>query len=147
MFICEECGEVFSEYEVNRWEDEIGEYCGVPYTEKMSGCPNCKGTYVEAKKCEKCGTWIREDSWDFCEECLNEYQNKENCLDIGAENKDKVKINEFLASAFSEKEIEDILLEHLEKDEEKMASAIRDYCEYDMFYFVEWVKKKWKKEK
>jgi hypothetical protein len=147
MYICKECGDVFNQFEVDTWEEDRGEFWGMPCYERMSGCPNCRGDYVEAKRCVECGAWIPEDDWDMCEECMADYENEEICLELGVETEDEIKLNGFLLSVYSRKEIEKILLEHLKQDEEKMANAIKDYCEWDTMYFIEWVRKKWKEEK
>lgn len=62
MYICEECGEVF-EVPIN-WVE--------PHGEELSGCPYCKGAYVEVIECSLCGDYHRdEDLYDgICIECI-----------------------------------------------------------------------------
>ena len=54
MFVCTECGFLFEEPEY--WIERHGLDYG-PY-EQWSGCPQCKGSYVEAHRCDCCGDWI-----------------------------------------------------------------------------------------
>ena len=51
---CLECGKVFEDDEVAHWEEDRGEFWGVPCTETVSGCPHCRGDYDEAIKCDSC---------------------------------------------------------------------------------------------
>lgn len=148
MFICEECGHIFDQSEVDTWEENRGECWGVPCTEKLSGCPNCRGYYTDAKRCKKCGDWIKEDDPDLCNDCIEKEKTQENVVEIGNQWKEKVTINGFLTSCFSEEEIEDILFDHINSlDEEKKKQMIVDYCDFDTLDFINWVVKKWKREK
>ncbi len=147
MYICVDCGKVFDGDEISIWKESRGEFWGEPCTEKMYGCPNCKGEFVKAKECKICGDWIKEDDWDICEECIDKYKTADNCLEIGKDYKEKIILNGFLHFAFSLSEIENILLERLKQDEERLKSLVSDYCQEDMLYFTEWVGKKWNEEK
>lgn len=147
MYICVDCGKVFDEEEISVWHESRGVYWGEPCTEKMYGCPNCKGEFVKAKKCKICGDWLKEYDWDICEECYSKYMTKETCLEIGKENASTIKLNDFIVSNFSKEEIEKIVMEKFQENAEKIANAVKDYCEYDMSYFVDWVGKKWNEEK
>ena len=72
MKICLECGEVFDDDEIAYWEERRGEFWGFPAYETMSGCPHCKGDYVEAYECENCGKYFTLDELDenhLCEDC------------------------------------------------------------------------------
>ena len=72
MFVCLECGRVFEE--AIEWEENHGLDYG-PY-EKWSGCPSCKGDYVEAYPCDGCDDWITgqyvklSNGERFCENCF-----------------------------------------------------------------------------
>lgn len=147
MFICVECGKSFDYGSINRRYEHRGEFWGVPCSEEVCGCPHCGGSFVEAKQCSVCDEWVKDDEWDVCEECREKSMTEEVCLEIGEENACDVRLNEFLSSAFSEEEIEQILLEKLRQDENKMREAIKSYCESDMLYFVEWVAEKWKTQR
>lgn len=45
MFICLECGREFRE--PKHWEEYHGECFGYPAYEPMSGCPYCRGDYMD----------------------------------------------------------------------------------------------------
>ena len=75
MFICLECGYVFSEPEY--WEETHGLDYG-PY-EKWSGCPRCRSSYAETYPCDRCGEWIdgayiKIDDKRYCEYCYDKYE-------------------------------------------------------------------------
>jgi methionyl-tRNA synthetase len=69
--ICLECWKVFADDEVAHWEEQVGEYWGVPAYETVYGCPHCGGDFEEATKCTKCGEfcapWELDDG--LCEKC------------------------------------------------------------------------------
>lgn len=75
MYCCLECGHIFDEDDIETWSEGRGEYWGTPCHEKMSGCPQCKGSYVKTYKCDCCNKWItgkyiKLDSGErICEEC------------------------------------------------------------------------------
>lgn len=79
MYCCLECGHIFSEDEVSVWQEDRGEYWGMPCYESMSGCPHCKGEYVKTYQCESCNEWIvgqyiKLNSGErICEECYTTY--------------------------------------------------------------------------
>ena len=44
---CDDCGLIFAEDEIATWEEERGEYGGIPAYEKMAGCPRCHSTSID----------------------------------------------------------------------------------------------------
>ena len=67
MYICEVCGEVFTEPNVIEERHPYGDGYA---TEDWYACPCCESTdIVEAKKCAGCGEWFAELEDDFCEDC------------------------------------------------------------------------------
>ena len=74
MFVCIECGRIFNEDEVVVWEERHG--LDTPPYEPWSGCPSCKGDYVEAYLCDGCDEWITgqyvklSNGERFCENCF-----------------------------------------------------------------------------
>ena len=72
MYKCVDCETVFEEPAT--WEEDRGEFWGVPCTEKVSGCPKCKGDYDEVFQCQRCEEWCFEDELTdgFCEICHDE---------------------------------------------------------------------------
>lgn len=75
MFVCLECGCIFDEDEVAVWQEDRGEFWGIPCSETVSGCPVCKGDYVKTYRCGCCGKWIDGDHIELangeriCENC------------------------------------------------------------------------------
>ena len=79
MFKCIDCGNLFEEGEQAVWYEDRGEYWGVPCSERMTGCPVCKGDYEEAKECKECGEWHFSDELTdgLCENCREETEDAE----------------------------------------------------------------------
>ena len=116
MFKCLECGHVFSEYDLNTWEESRGEHFGIPCYEKMSGCPICEGDYEETVQCAVCGSEHLEDELfgGVCSECIDEYRKDFNaCYEISIGETKEIKINALLASLFDVSDIEKILKEYI----------------------------------
>lgn len=76
MKICNECGSTFEDDAVAVWNERHG-FSEPPY-ENWTGCPFCYGGYEEAKQCERCGDYHREESIynNWCLDCL---QNQITC--------------------------------------------------------------------
>lgn len=80
MYCCIECGHIFSEDDVTTWQESRGEYWGTSCSETVSGCPHCKGDYVETHKCDSCGEWIDgayiklESGERICQNCYTTYE-------------------------------------------------------------------------
>lgn len=116
MLKCLECGHVFSEYDLNTWEESRGEHFGIPCYEKMSGCPICEGDYDETVQCAVCGSEHLEDELfgGVCSECIDEYRKDFNaCYEISIGETKEIKINALLASLFDVSDIEQILEEYI----------------------------------
>ena len=58
MYVCLNCGCIFSEDDVATWQESRGEFWGIPCSETVSGCPICKGDYVKTYRCGCCTEWI-----------------------------------------------------------------------------------------
>lgn len=112
---CLECGHIFEEGEQAFW-NEYGEYWGTPFSQRMSGCPICKGTYEETVGCEICGSQhLEKELTDgVCDECIGEYRNDFTaCYDLFVGEKMGININPVLASLLDDADIEQILKEHI----------------------------------
>lgn len=140
MYICKCCGLTFDE--PSRWYEERG--AGLqPFLEEWSGCPACLGYYEEANECDICGeayvaSEVREG---VCDCCVQKYGNDiETCYRISGDECDKesVKLNGFLAWAFSDSDIEAILYEALENEQKKTHTRIdcKDYINSDRGWFL-----------
>lgn len=61
---CLECDREFDE--PDEWEEDRGEFWGVPCSERMSGCPYCRGEYMTVEEYEKeYGESEDEDEYEF----------------------------------------------------------------------------------
>ena len=141
MLKCLECGHVFSEYELNTWEESRGEHFGIPCYEKMSGCPICEGDYEDAVECDVCGEnhLASELTGGVCEDCIKKYQHDVDMLfKIGENDTDKVELNCFLASVFTKEDIELILLDALKSMKEYSKKLVESDCERFIEYNREW---------
>ena len=124
---CTECGHIFEEGEQAQWTEMHGfDYGG---GEEFSGCPRCHGEYEETTPCAVCGL-ERTDEELFggvCEKCIDKCRHDvAMCAEVGAENREEVKINSFLLSIFDGKDIEAILFERLKKYSDVDCSAFID---------------------
>jgi hypothetical protein len=81
MWVCVNCGHVFEEPAC--WDERHGFDHG-PF-ERLSGCPRCFESYVEAHRCDCCGEWITgsyiklESGERICDDCYMP-------MDLGDEN-------------------------------------------------------------
>ena len=73
LFVCIECGRTFEH--PTYWEEKHN--LDTPPYERFTGCPYCKGAYVEAHTCECCDNWIiteryikTADGKRYCENCF-----------------------------------------------------------------------------
>ena len=74
MYKCADCGHVFEEGEEAVWEESRGEFWGFPCSERMTGCPVCRGEHEKAYECKKCGEWFFKDELEdgLCDDCREE---------------------------------------------------------------------------
>lgn len=145
MFKCLECGHVFEEGEQAKWSESRGEFWGSACNEIMSGCPLCQGDYAETKPCEICGAEHLEDELisGVCCECIEDYSNNvEICYKVAEIEKENVKLNSFLASVLTTKEMEEILFNFVKQCHSKNKGSIQtsDFINEDKYWFVERVK-------
>lgn len=76
MYICNECGKVFREEDMQKSCERVSYGSGsvrVPYLEDTA-CPYCGSEYIgEAAVCQKCGEYYpAEDHPELCEVCVKE---------------------------------------------------------------------------
>lgn len=73
MYICRDCGEIFTEDELEEEDCSFyTEYWGsnirVPYTDYK--CPYCGSkNFADAYRCENCGEWCDPDDDGLCDDC------------------------------------------------------------------------------
>lgn len=108
MYKCLDCGRIFEDSEFAEWTE--------PHGEKMIGCPNCRGDYEEACKCELCGEiyFASELTEGVCDSCIDEYKyDHEMCFRVGSHGKHAVLLNSFIAEMCDDVLIEQVMLEYL----------------------------------
>jgi hypothetical protein len=70
MYICNNCGETFTEFEQT---EEYHPYGNGYAAEKWAVCPYCKSNnFDEAKKCKRCGEYVAELKEGLCDCCYGE---------------------------------------------------------------------------
>ena len=135
MYICEDCGTVFSETDFFVSRDY---FWGSPFDSRSECCPHCSSEdYGEAKECEVCGEYYGEEDLisGVCEECIDKCRHDiDTCAEIGEESKEDVKINSFLLHFFDPKEIEEVLLDKLKADQNTDCSP---FIDHDVTWFAE----------
>jgi hypothetical protein len=149
-FICIDCGKLFEDGQQARWSESRGEFWGIPCRETVTGCPSCKGSYVEAKFCRICGS-VHADEDELrggvCEDCIDKYRyNAEVLYKVGKNDTERVEINSFLATIFTPKEINDILHREMQVIAKYALVNGSDFIESDAEWFGEMLEKEVKKD-
>lgn len=137
---CVECGHIFEDGEIDRWDEYRGECHGVPAYESMAGCPSCSGDFEEASECDSCGgVFLKEELfWGMCEQCLYDYGRYDfkTCFEFADNDNEKtsIEINSFLTSVLDENEIEQILLDFIATHRPKV--DCKDFIDEDRDWFA-----------
>ena len=133
---CHECDRQFEE------SDIITETHGMTdgSCEKIGVCPYCKGYFEEMHKCEICGEYFTEDelSGGVCDECIYEHSTDiELCHKLGEEAEETIKINGFIASVFTEEQINEILWNRIKEINRMGNISCYDFIDSDKSWFAE----------
>lgn len=102
----------------------------------------------ELFECELCGGRELEEDINngVCDRCLEKEISFIKAVEYGANRKEQVELNGFLFSQFTDREIEEILIEELKKYGEvfplKLRKGIEEYCLDDKWDFAEFIKDK-----
>jgi hypothetical protein len=133
---CHECDRRFEE------PDIITEKHGLdtPPYEKIAVCPYCKGYFEPMKECKICGEYFTEDelSGGVCDECIYEHSTDiELCHKLGEEAEETIKINGFIASVFSEEQINEILWNRIKEINRIVNISCYDFIDSDKSWFAE----------
>lgn len=146
MLICENCRNIYREDEASVSKQDLfvcGEYAG---TEKYLVCRRCKGFLVEAKICSACERVYIELDEHICDNCWNDAQTLENCLEIGGGEcmDEQVSLNGFLASVYSKADIERILIKDFKTNItlDKENEHIYKYLDDDREFLADWLAEK-----
>lgn len=150
MLICDKCGELVDENELETVHDRdyvnngLGMEC-VRDDEFYKEC-NCGGDWVEATECRICGKWFNDELYiKVCEECLEDNATFENALKVGNEEEcqQEIKINGYLAREYSKDQIESLLLRDLEESLRLNCNlSYREFLLDDKDYFADYLIKK-----
>lgn len=146
---CLECGEIFEEYEIKKWEEYRGDCHGTPAYETMVGCPHCGGDFEEAVRCELCGEEHLPDELNFgvCNNCIEERRyDVDMCHKIGENDTEKIELNCFLASMFNAAEIELILFNALKEAQKTEKVDCYEFINQDKSWFAERLAEEVKKD-
>lgn len=133
---CHECDRRFEE------PDIITETHGLetPPYEKIGVCPYCKGYFEEMTQCRICGQYFTDGelSDGVCDECIYEHSTDiELCYRLGEEAEESIKINGFIASYFSEEQINEILINRIREINRIVNISCYDFIDSDKSWFAE----------
>ena len=133
---CHECDRQFEE------PDFITEKHGLdtPPYEKIAVCPYCKGYFEEMTQCRICGQYFTDGelSGGVCDECIYEHSTDiELCHKLGEEAEETIKINGFIASVFTEEQINEILWNRIKEINRIVNISCYDFIDSDKSWFAE----------
>lgn len=138
VYRCYECGNIF---EIPKtWEEDRSQFWGMPCRERLSGCPECGGSYDEVCECAICGMDHAEDEMynGICEDCIESCKHDvDTCYLVGENCKETVELNCFLTSMFTNKEIETILYGWLKQRNKVKELDCSDFIDNDRYWFAE----------
>ena len=133
MWICNDCGAVFENPD-EYYEHDTG-YHGMD-------CPHCGSDDIdEAERCSECDEWVNEKNLvnGLCPACIEKHANDYGTVKAyGADRKEAVEINGFLAWAFTPAEIEEILEREL-KNSGKAEKDAHTFATDDPDDFTNWL--------
>ena len=127
---CDDCGREFEE------PDIVTE----PHGEKVGCCPYCHGWFEEVYECKICGEYFTEDELTsgVCDECVYEHSTDiELCHRLGQEAEESIKLNGFIASVFSEEQINEILWNRIKEINRMVNISCYDFIDSDKSWFAE----------
>ena len=133
---CHNCGKRFEEPHII--EEKHG--LDTPPYEKIGVCPYCKGYFEEMTQCRICGQYFTEDelSGGVCDECVYEHSTDiELCHRLGQEAEESIKLNGFIASVFSEEQINEILWNRIKEINRMVNISCYDFIDSDKSWFAE----------
>lgn len=133
---CHNCGKRFEEPHII--EEKHG--LETPPYEKIGVCPYCKGYFEEMTQCRICGQYFTEDelSGGVCDECVYEHSTDiELCHRLGQEAEESIKLNGFIASVFSEEQINEILWNRIKEISRIVNVSCYDFIDSDKSWFAE----------
>lgn len=134
---CSKCGDVFDELNMGHIKSFKCEYGERDIYEDVDCCPSCGSDFFCALDyCELCGNDVYiEDLHDgICEDCLKSITPRECYALAHGCAKQTLEFNDYLASIFSVSDIEEILLQIIERDEKH---STYEYVSSDKEWFAD----------
>ena len=131
---CHNCGKRFEEPHII--EEKHG--LDTPPYEKIGVCPYCKGYFEEMQECKICGEYFTEDELTsgVCDECIYEKATDiKFCYNL--ETEETIKINGFIASVFTEEQINEILWNRIKEINRMVNISCYDFIDSDKSWFAE----------
>ena len=135
---CHRCEKRFEE------PDFVTEKHGLdtPPYEKVAVCPYCYGYFEEMYQCEICGEWFTDGELTsgVCDDCIYQHDTDyELCYKLGNEEdiKESVSINGFVASVFTEEQINEILMRELRNIKDITNISCIEFIGSDKSWFAE----------
>ena len=145
MLVCDCCEKTKHENEIRTYKVSHGETSlGFSLTEEFEDATcRCGGNFVEAKKCKICGALFPKSEYaDMCESGMEDYESVEIALEIGKERKTTVEVNEFVAYALSDEQINKILTKWVEENFVDHSNTVVEYLENDKPWFSDYIAEK-----
>ena len=137
-FQCHECDRRFEE------PDFVTERHGLesPPYEKMAVCPYCKSYFEMMYQCKICGEWFADEELTsgVCDDCIYQHDTDyELCYKLGNEEtaQEKISINGFVASVFTEEQISEILMRELRNIKDITNISCIEFIGSDKSWFAE----------
>lgn len=128
--ICEECGKIYNDEDLEVYDESQPEYeyiqtevgtipCFVGWVGEDTRCPECGGNLVKATECECCGKLkaICSNNW-VCDDCKDEYLKKEPlkvAFGMGEHSYVEKHINGFIDYLLTEEKINEILIDYVKE--------------------------------
>lgn len=127
--------------------------CGREICDDDKKCDYC-GAKQGKKQCEVCGKWSYEVNDGVCNDCLIKIATNETAIMIGADDRQDISLNGYLAWQFSTAEIEELLQKELSNAASLYPSRVKEdakvFClgEYDKYtdeyenaeWFAKWAR-------
>lgn len=143
-WLCEECGNTFNESRIKRVFQPDGD--------SWSECPYCGSDEINpAVQCDRCGDWFALEYYTnisvlnegLCPDCLRkEARNVRQVLEYGEAHKTDAKLNAVLLKAFTERQINDLVMNaFVNLPDEVQRKAAVDCADDDLMAYAEWLKK------
>ena len=133
-YICIHCGHHFDVIDRKHYDPATGVW--------EEYCPNCGSEdFCEAGYCKKCDDYfpVSKVTNHVCESCIDKSISIDTALKYGADRKEAVELNGFLAWAFSASEINEILTAVIRLENIHGFDDAKEFCKNDLYDYSEWL--------